>query len=128
MASLGKTCASCGGQYGPEVLFCPLDGTPLGSGRTLANSPSEIDPYLDLELSGQIKLNALVGIGSMGRVYRAFQSGVDRDVAVKILHRELTGNLELVARFHREAKIASRLVHPNVVQVLMTGTLPPSTD
>jgi eukaryotic-like serine/threonine-protein kinase len=128
MASLGKTCASCGGQYGPEVLFCPLDGTPLGSGRTLANSPSEIDPYLDLELSGQIKLNALVGIGSMGRVYRAFQEGVDRDVAVKILHRELTGNQELVARFHREAKIASRLVHPNVVQVLMTGTIPKGPD
>ncbi len=128
MASLGKTCASCGGQYGPEVLFCPLDGTPLGSGRTLANSPSEIDPYLDLELSGQIKLNALVGIGSMGRVYRAFQAGVERDVAVKILHRELTGNQELVARFHREAKIASRLVHPNVVQVLMTGTIPKGSD
>ncbi len=128
MANAGKSCASCGGQYGPEVLFCPLDGTPLSSSRTLTASPNEIDPYLFLELPGQIQLNALVGIGSMGRVYRAFQSGVERDVAVKILHRELTGNQELVARFHREAKIASRLVHPNVVQVLMTGTLPPAID
>ncbi len=128
MVSPGKTCASCGGQYGPEVLFCPLDGTPLASGRTLANSPSEIDPYLDIELPGQITIHALVGIGSMGRVYRAFQAGVDRDVAVKILHRELTGNPELVSRFHREAKIASRLVHPNVVQVVMTGTIPKSAD
>ncbi|NUP05080.1 MAG: protein kinase [Polyangiaceae bacterium] len=124
----GKSCASCGGLYGTEVLFCPLDGTPLSSSRTLAAHPNEIDPYLFLELPGQIQLNALVGIGSMGRVYRAFQAGVERDVAVKILHRELTGNLELVARFHREAKIASRLVHPNVVQVLMTGSLPPSKD
>lgn len=128
MANAGKSCASCGGHYGSEVLFCPLDGTPLSSSRTLAASPHEIDPYLFLELPGQIQLNALVGIGSMGRVYRAFQQGVERDVAVKILHRELTGNLELVARFHREAKIASRLVHPNVVQVLMTGSLPASSN
>ncbi len=128
MANAGKSCASCGGSYGSEVLFCPLDGTPLSSSRTLTAHPHDIDPYVFLELPGQIQLNALVGIGSMGRVYRAFQAGVERDVAVKILHRELTGNLELVARFHREAKISSRLVHPNVVQVLMTGTLPPSTD
>lgn len=124
MGSGAKTCAACGGQYGPEVLFCPLDGSPLSTSRSLTTAPNEIDPYLALELPGQIRINTLVGIGSMGRVYRAFQAGVDRDVAVKILHRELCGNAELVARFHREAKIASRLVHPNVVQVLMTGTLP----
>jgi serine/threonine-protein kinase len=64
----------------------------------------------------------------MGRVYRAFQAGIDRDVAVKILHRELSGNAELVGRFHREAKVASRLVHPNVVQVLMSGSIPRETD
>ncbi len=123
-----KTCASCGEHFGAEVLFCPTDGTPLSSSRSLTTNPNELDPYLGLELPGQITLQALVGIGSMGRVYRAFQSGIDRDVAVKILHRELTGNAELVTRFHREAKIASRLVHPNAVQVLLTGTLPSSHD
>ncbi len=123
-----KTCASCGDRFSHEVLFCPTDGTPLSSSRSLTGQPSELDPYLEVELPGQIRLQALVGIGSMGRVYRAFQGGIDRDVAVKVLHRELTGNAELVGRFHREAKIASRLVHPNVVQVLLTGTLPHSAD
>jgi len=60
----------------------------------------------------------------MGRVYRAHQRGVDRDVAVKILHRELSGNLPLVQRFHREAKIASKLQHPHVVEVYSAGQLP----
>jgi serine/threonine protein kinase len=60
----------------------------------------------------------------MGRVYRAFQRGIDRDVAVKILHRELSTNESLVARFHREAKVASRLAHPHVVQILLVGQLP----
>lgn len=59
----------------------------------------------------------------MGRVYKAFQMGVERDVAVKILHRELSANQQLVQRFHREAKVASRLSHPNVVHVHLAGQL-----
>ena len=82
------------------------------------------DPYIGREIIGAIELRQLVGIGAMGRVYRGFQRGIDRDVAVKILHRELSANPAVVARFHREAKVASRLAHPNVVHVLLTGQLP----
>src|SRR5689334_23473001 len=60
----------------------------------------------------------------MGKVYRAHQRGIDRDVAVKILHRELSGNTALVQRFQREAKIASKLQHPHVVDVYLAGQLP----
>jgi serine/threonine-protein kinase len=127
-ASPAKSCPSCSEQYDADVLFCPRDGTPLASLRSPSFSTQEKDPYCGIELAGQIRVKHLIGIGSMGRVYLAFQGGIERDVAVKILHRELSGNAELVSRFHREAKVASRLVHPNVVQVLMTGTLPPSTD
>ncbi len=96
--------------------------------RGAARSNTEVDLYVGLELAGQIRLKHLIGIGSMGRVYRAFQGGIERDVAVKILHRELSGNQELVSRFHREAKIASRLAHPNVVSVLMAGSIPQKGD
>jgi serine/threonine protein kinase len=82
------------------------------------------DPYVGSEISGHIEIRQLAGIGAMGRVYRAFQKGIERDVAVKILHRELSANPQLVARFHREAKVASRLSHPNVVQVHLAGQLP----
>lgn len=127
-AASAKSCHSCGELYDADVLFCPRDGTPLASSRTPSFSSAERDPYLGLELPGQIQLKHLIGIGSMGRVYRAFQGGIERDVAVKVLHRELSGNAELVRRFHREAKIASRLIHSNVVQVLMTGSMPSSGD
>jgi eukaryotic-like serine/threonine-protein kinase len=123
-----KSCPSCAEQYDADVLFCPRDGTPLASTRNPSLHGMERDPYLGVELPGQIRLTHLIGIGSMGRVYRAFQGGIERDVAVKVLHRELSGNAELVGRFHREAKVASRLVHPNVVQVLMTGALPKGDD
>ncbi|UQA55040.1 serine/threonine-protein kinase [Polyangium aurulentum] len=127
-AASGKSCPSCGERYDAEVLFCPQDGTPLASARGPSRSSPDGDLYVGLELAGQIRIKHLIGIGSMGRVYRAFQGGIERDVAVKILHRELSGNAELVSRFHREAKIASRLLHPNVVQVLMTGTIAQKGD
>ncbi|MDF2692939.1 MAG: serine/threonine protein kinase [Labilithrix sp.] len=117
-----KVCAACGGRYPGDALFCPTDGTPLQSAAAAEREAS--DPYLGQEISGHIEIRQLVGVGAMGRVYRAFQRGIDRDVAVKILHRELSANAQLVSRFTREAKVASRLQHPNVVQVLLAGQLP----
>jgi eukaryotic-like serine/threonine-protein kinase len=123
-----KLCTTCGARYAADALFCPSDGTPLSSnaaaGAANAGGPDAPDPYLGREISGHIEIRALAGVGAMGRVYRAFQKGIDRDVAVKILHRELSANQQLVQRFHREAKVASRLQHTNVVQVHLAGQLP----
>jgi serine/threonine-protein kinase len=125
-AALSKVCVACGARYPADALFCPLDGMPLQSAAAAQSGgrEAEDDPYLGQEISGHIEIRQLVGIGAMGRVYRAFQKGIDRDVAVKILHRELSANAQLVSRFTREAKVASRLQHPNVVQVLLAGQLP----
>ncbi len=119
MSEPRRVCSRCGESYDPDVIFCPKDGTPLGARRTEVSD----DPYLDLTVAGQFRIQQLIGIGAMGRVYRAHQKGIERDVAIKILHRELLRNPTVLARFHREAKVASRLMHPNVVQVLMTGEL-----
>ncbi len=119
MVSPGNSCAICGATYDPNALFCPRDGAPLGP-----RAPKGPDEFLGLELPGQIQIERLIGIGSMGRVYLAMQGGMGRHVAVKILHRELSQDRTLVARFHREAQIASRLSHPNVVKALMAGQLP----
>src|SRR5262245_29245974 len=119
MGFAGSICAICGAKYEADALFCPRDGAPLGG-----NAPKGADPYLGVEIVGQIRIEQLIGIGSMGRVYRGFQAGDDRPVAVMILHRELSANRTLVTRFHREAQIVSLLSHPNVVTVLMAGQLP----
>ncbi len=121
-----KICPTCGERFGMDALFCPNDGAPLAIGQPGDYGPQaqQPDPYLGRVLSGHIEILQLVGVGAMGRVYRAFQKGIDRDVAVKILHRELSANQQLVARFHREAKVASRLLHPNVVGVHLVGQLP----
>ncbi len=82
---------------------------------------AEQDPWPGRALAEQVEVRELIGVGAMGRVYLGHQRGVERSVAVKVLHPELMHNAAVLARFHREARVASRLNHPNVVQVLMTG-------
>jgi eukaryotic-like serine/threonine-protein kinase len=123
-AEAPKACPSCGVRYAADALFCPLDGAPLMTSPVAIAAAAATDAYVGREILGHIEIRQLVGIGAMGRVYRAFQKGIDRDVAIKILHRELSSNQALVARFHREAKVASLLAHPNVVHVLLVGQLP----
>lgn len=68
-------------------------------------------------LDGQFRLDALIGTGSMARVYRAHQLGVERDVALKLLRREHLGRADVIARFRAEAALTARLSHPHVVVV-----------
>jgi serine/threonine protein kinase len=120
MAETRRVCPICGAAYGGDALFCPRDGAPLG-----ARKPEGlVDPYVGLTIDGKILIERLAGLGSMGRVYRAHQGSLGRSVAVKILHREHTRNETLVARFHREGKVAGSLVHPNVVAIHDIGELP----
>jgi serine/threonine protein kinase len=119
MGQPGNICTICGANYRDDVLFCPQDGAPLGT-----TAPKARDPLIGVELPGQIRIEKLIGIGAAGRVYRGFQRGVERPVAVKVLHAELCADSTLVARFQREARVASMLAHPHVVEVFVTGQLP----
>ncbi|MCC6217410.1 MAG: serine/threonine protein kinase [Polyangiaceae bacterium] len=123
MSAGPRPCARCGQSYGPNALYCPRDGTPL-TGR----APPADDPYLGQLVGGDLTLSALIGLGAMARVYRAHQQSVGRDVAVKLLHPELARDGAALSRFRREARVAGRLDHPNVVTVLTAGTIPPAED
>jgi serine/threonine-protein kinase len=58
-----------------------------------------------------------LGAGGMGEVYRARDTRLDRDVALKVLPPLFTSDPERVARFEREAKVLASLNHPNIAQV-----------
>jgi serine/threonine protein kinase len=64
---------------------------------------------------------AKLGKGSMGIVYKAKQTSVDRVVAVKVLLDALAKNKEFIKRFEREAKIAAKLSHNNIVNAIDAG-------
>ena len=73
-------------------------------------------------LSGRYILQEKLGSGGMAEVYRARDKLLDRPVAVKILHAEYRSDVEFVERFHREAKAAGKLSHPNIVNIYDVGT------
>jgi eukaryotic-like serine/threonine-protein kinase len=72
-------------------------------------------------LADRYELEELVGAGGMSSVYRARDTLLDRNVALKILHAHYTGDEEYVERFRREARAVARLSHPNIVTVIDRG-------
>src|SRR5262245_2157777 len=66
---------------------------------------------------GPYEILSPIGAGGMGEVYRARDSRLDRDVAVKVLPQELLSDAEALARFEREAKAVAALSHPNILAI-----------
>jgi eukaryotic-like serine/threonine-protein kinase len=81
--------------------------TPLGGNRRV--------------IGGRYELRGLIGQGGMADVELGYDTQLDRQVAVKILHGRYANDPSFVARFRREAQAAASLNHPNVVGVYDTG-------
>ncbi len=71
---------------------------------------------------GQYELRALLGAGGMGAVYRGYQAGLRREVAVKVLPSTLAMDTSYIARFNREAEVSASLEHAHIVPVYDHGT------
>ena len=72
-------------------------------------------------LNGRFRLDERLGSGGMSTVYRAFDETLERWVAIKLLHREMSGEPDQLERFRREARAVARLSSPNVVGVIDAG-------
>src|SRR5215469_13978199 len=66
---------------------------------------------------GSFKIVVPIGAGGMGEVYRAIDTKLDREVAIKILPDEVANDPERLARFTREAKVLASLNHPNIATI-----------
>jgi formylglycine-generating enzyme required for sulfatase activity/tRNA A-37 threonylcarbamoyl transferase component Bud32 len=125
-----KSCSRCGREFDEHVVFCSGDGTLL-------------DAFDTDSLSGQVlddryRLESKLGEGAHGVVFRATQLGIERTVAVKVLHPAKVLHpsilatvddardywLSCVVRFQREARAAGRLRHPSIVAVTDFGHAP----
>src|SRR5450759_203348 len=80
-------------------------------------------------LGGRYRLDAQIGRGGMSTVYRAFDTVLERAVAIKIMHREIATDSDQLERFRREARSVAQLNHPHVVTVIDAGEEPsPEVD
>src|SRR5678815_3121672 len=103
-----KYCTACKAKYEDSVTFCSIDGEVL-----------EADPVaiVNTVLDGQYQMEALLGKGGMGAVYRARHILLGDRVAIKVLPPEVRTNAEWLRRFRREGQAARRFRHPNAVTV-----------
>ena len=111
-----RTCPQCQHPCEESHKFCPSCGFPVAKVAQHTD-----DPLIGRTLPGGYVILDLVGIGGMGRVYRAEQTNLGRTVAIKIIHPHLVGEENAAARFITEARAASRLNHPNSVAVIDFG-------
>src|SRR5437867_255559 len=112
-----KYCPKCGKSYPLTQRYCLEDGALL----------SLQDPYhlVGRTLADKYRIDALVGVGGMGAVYSAYHLGIDRQVAFKILLPHLALSSErTISLFEREAKMAGRLSHENIVNIFDAGRTP----
>jgi serine/threonine-protein kinase len=72
-------------------------------------------------LNGRYRLDAHVGSGGMSTVYRAFDTVLERQVAIKLMHREIAHDSDQLERFRREARAVAQLSHPHIVGVIDAG-------
>src|SRR5437773_8490476 len=103
-----KHCSLCNEKFDDSISFCPKDGEVLEE-----DSGSLVGKALD----GQYQIEALLGKGGMGAVYKARHILLGDRVAIKVLPPEMRGNTEWLRRFQREGQAARRFRHPNAVTV-----------
>src|SRR6476620_9808341 len=80
-----------------------------------------MSPQVGTLLNGRYRLDAQIGHGGMSTVYRAFDTVLERQVAIKLMHREIASDSDQLERFRREARAVAQLNHPHVVGVIDAG-------
>ncbi|MEJ7891662.1 MAG: protein kinase [Solirubrobacteraceae bacterium] len=80
-----------------------------------------MSPLVGTLLSGRYRLDAQIGTGGMSTVYRAFDTTLERTVAVKLMHREIASDSDQLERFRREARAVAQFSHPHIVGVIDSG-------
>jgi serine/threonine-protein kinase len=112
-----RCCSRCHAIYRSDFLRCSSDGTEL--------IEVDEDPLIGDLLAERYVLDACIGEGAMGRVYRSHHARLEnRRYAVKILLGDLAMSAAMRIRFAQEAESASQLQHPNVVPVVDFGKTP----
>jgi len=111
--SVRKVCPTCQRDQPAEATVCPHDGARL---FVLNEAVDETSPVGEL-IDGRYRVEALIGLGGMGAVYRATNTRLGRPVALKLLRRDLAHDAGHVKRFLREVQAVSRLSHPHIITV-----------
>jgi len=132
----------CGREFSEREQFCSRDGTPLSEASDAdpasahaeygaaaaqpgsAHDREAVDPLVGSTLDARYRVLRVIGEGGMGVVYEALHVLIEKHVAIKVLRDTFTSRPDVVERFRQEAKSASKIGHPNIVDVSDFGETP----
>ncbi|HVZ88498.1 MAG TPA: protein kinase, partial [Polyangia bacterium] len=111
----------------PSAARLPVPLAALDMGSTKLQFPKEEDDASGVDFTGRVidsryRLIRKIGEGGMGTVYAGEHVEIGKDVAIKVLHPAYSTQQDLVERFRREARAASRIGHPNIIDVTDFGS------
>jgi serine/threonine protein kinase len=108
----GWTCTTCGSRYPADFAVCPRDATPR------SDQGRGGDPLIGTVLAHTYRIVDVLGEGGMAKLYRGEHLRIGASYALKVIHRDLAGDADLIARFEREARAAGRIHSEHVVRVV----------
>lgn len=106
-------CSRCGSRWNSSD-DCPLC---KGAVRSLSSAEAGDDPLVGTRLGDRYQVMARIGRGSMGGIFRAFDTTTERQVAIKVLKKHLIRDDDLRSRFEQEAQALKRMQHKNLIAV-----------
>ncbi len=110
------------GPAGSTVVAGSRGGSGVATAAAFAQADASNSDILGQVLNNRYEVQRLIGEGGMGRVYLAEHVDIGKLVAIKVLHPVYGRMPDLVERFRREARAATRIGHPNIVDVTDSGT------
>ncbi|MEW6208432.1 MAG: bifunctional serine/threonine-protein kinase/formylglycine-generating enzyme family protein [Acidobacteriota bacterium] len=112
-----KTCPQCHKNYDDLFQICPDDDTAL----VTFTGHLDTDPLVGKMFAGRFQILEKIGQGGMGAIYKAVHTRMDRTCAIKLLTALSSDNQAALARFNREARMASRIDNPHAVIIYDFG-------
>ncbi len=114
------TCPTCRKHYSDDVKACADDGAALLPDVAFGGTDAELKPG---DVVGEYRIEAKLGVGGFGTVYRAEHPVIGKKVAIKVLAREFSAKPEVSARFIDEARAANQIRHKGIIDIFAFGTL-----
>lgn len=111
-----KKCTKCNRQFDDNLSHCPFDNTLLTEAKN--------DDLIGTILDKRYKICELIGEGGMGKVYKAEHIVLGKPFAIKVLNQNLVQREDSLKRFINEAKLTSKIGHPNIIEVTDFGKTP----